>query len=68
MKSKIEYLGFAYDIDNINVNFMINDTKKNLYLDSKGVEDILIFMNCQSSNEEEILDNYFETMKDEIFA
>ncbi len=28
MKSKIEYLGFAYDIDNINVNFMINDTKK----------------------------------------
>lgn len=69
MKNKIEYVGFAYNLDDIEVEFIVNGVKKNLYIYSKGVEDILTFMDYQENeDEEEILDNYFETYKQEIFA
>lgn len=69
MKNKIEYVGFAYNLDDIEVEFIVNGVKKNLYIYSKGIEDILTFMDYQENeDEEEILDNYFETYKQEIFA
>lgn len=69
MKNKIEYVGFAYNLDDIEVEFIVNGVKKNLYIYSKGIEDILTFMDYQENeDEEEILDNYFETYKEEIFA
>lgn len=69
MKNKIEYVGFTYDIDNIDVEFIVNGIKKNLYISGKGVEEILDFMDYQEyEDEEEILDNYFETYKEEVFA
>lgn len=68
MKNKIEYVGFAYNLDDIEVEFIVNGVKKNLYIYSKGIEDILTFMDYQENeDEEEILDNYFETYKEEIF-
>ena len=68
MKNNIEYVGFAYNLDDIEVEFIVNGAKKNLYIQSKGVEDILTFMDYQESeDEEEILDSYFETYKEEIF-
>ena len=68
MKNKIEYVGFAYNLDDIEVEFIVNGVRKNLYIYSKGVEDILDFMDYQENeDEEEILDNYFETYKEEIF-
>lgn len=69
MKNKIEYVGFNYCLDDIEVEFTVNGIEKNLYIYSRGVEDILTFMNYQENeDEEEILDNYFETYKQEIFA
>lgn len=69
MIKNIEYVGFAYNLDDIEVEFIVNGVKKNLYIYSKGVEDILTFMDYQENeDEEEILDNYFETCKEEIFA
>ena len=68
MIKNIEYVGFTYDIDNISVEFIVDGAKKNLYIQSKGIEEILGFMNCQENDNEEILlDNYFETYKQEIF-
>ena len=68
MKNKIEYVGFIYCIDDIEVEFIVDGAKKNLYIQSKGIEEILDFMNCQENDNEEILlDNYFETYKQEIF-
>lgn len=68
MIKNIEYVGFTYDIDNISVEFIVDGAKKNLYIQSKGIEEILDFMNCQENDKEEILlDNYFETYKQEIF-
>lgn len=68
MKNKIEYVGFAYNLDNIEVEFIVNGVKKNLYIYSKGVEDILDFMDYQENEDvDTILDNYFETYKQEIF-
>lgn len=68
MIKNIEYAGFTYDIDNISVEFIVDGAKKNLYIQSKGIEEILDFMNCQENDNEEILlDNYFETYKQEIF-
>ena len=68
MKNRIEYVGFIYCLDDIEVEFIVNGAKKNLYIQSKGVEDILEFMEYQESeDEEEILDNYFEAYKEEIF-
>lgn len=68
MKNKIEYVGFIYCLDNIDVEFIVNNIKKNLYIDSKGVEDILTFMDYQENEDvDTILDNYFETYKQEIF-
>lgn len=69
MIKNIEYVGFAYNLDDIEVEFTVNGVKKNLYIDSKGIEDILDFMDYQEyEDEESILDNYFETYKQEIFA
>lgn len=69
MIKNIEYVGFAYNLDDIEVEFIVNGVKKNLYIQSKGIEEILDFMNCQENDNEEILlDNYFETYKQEIFA
>lgn len=69
MKNKIEYVGFTYDIDNIDVEFIVNGIKKNLYIYSKGVEEILDFMDYQESEDKDmILDTYFEKYKNEIFA
>ena len=69
MIKNIEYVGFAYNLDDIEVEFIVDGVKKNLYIRSKGVEDILDFMDYQENeDEEEILDNYFETYKEEIFA
>lgn len=69
MIKNIEYVGFAYNLDDIEVEFIVNGVKKNLYIYSKGVEDILTFMDYQESEDvEEILDNYFETYREEIFA
>lgn len=68
MKNKIEYVGFAYNLDDIEVEFIVNGAKKNLYIQSKGVEDILTFMDYQENEDvDAILDNYFETYKEEIF-
>lgn len=68
MKNKIEYVGFTYDIDNIDVEFIINGIKKNLYISGKGVEEILDFMDYQENEDVDmILDSYFETYKQEIF-
>ena len=68
MKNRIEYVGFIYCLDDIEVEFIVNGAKKNLYIQSKGVEDILEFMDYQESeDEEEILHNYFEAYKEEIF-
>lgn len=69
MNKNIEYVGFNYCLDDIEVEFIIDGVKKNLYIYSKGIEDILTFMDYQEyEDEEEILDNYFETYKQEIFA
>lgn len=69
MKNKIEYVGFNYDIDNIDVEFIVNGVKKNLYIYSKGIEDILTFMDYQENEDiDTILETYFETYKEEIFA
>lgn len=69
MKNKIEYVGFAYNLDDIEVEFIVNGVKKNLYIYSKGIEDILDFMDYQENEDvDTILDNYFETYKQEIFA
>lgn len=68
MKNKIEYVGFAYNLDDIEVEFIVDGAKKNLYIQSKGVEDILTFMDYQENEDvDTILDNYFETYKEEIF-
>lgn len=69
MIKNIEYVGFAYNLDDIEVEFIVDGAKKNLYIQSKGVEDILTFMDYQESEDvDTILDNYFETYKEEIFA
>lgn len=68
MKNKIEYVGFIYCLDDIEVEFIIDGVKKNLYIYSKGIEDILTFMDYQENEDvDTILDNYFETYKQEIF-
>ena len=68
MKNKIEYVGFTYDIDNIDVEFIVNGIKKNLYISGKGVEEILDFMDYQENEDVDmILDSYFEKYKQEIF-
>ena len=68
MKNKIEYVGFAYNLDDIEVEFIVNGVKKNLYIYSRGVEDILTFMDYQENEDvDTILDNYFETYKEETF-
>lgn len=68
MKNKIEYVGFTYDIDSIDVEFIVNGIKKNLYISGKGVEEILDFMDYQENEDVDmILDSYFETYKQEIF-
>ena len=68
MKNKIEYVGFIYCLDDIEVEFIIDGVKKNLYIYSKGIEDILTFMDYQENEDvDTILDNYFETYKEEIF-
>ena len=68
MIKNIEYVGFAYNLDDIEVEFIVDGAKKNLYIQSKGVEDILTFMDYQENEDvEEILDNYFEAYKKEIF-
>lgn len=53
MKNKIEYVGFAYNLDDIEVEFIVNGVKKNLYIYSKGIEDILTFMDYQENEDEE---------------
>lgn len=69
MNKKIEYVGFIYCLDDIEVEFIIDGVKKNLYIYSKGVEDILTFMDYQESEDvDTILETYFETYKEEIFA
>lgn len=69
MIKNIEYVGFAYNLDDIEVEFIVNGIEKNLYINSKGIEDILTFMDYQENeDEEEILDKYFEIYKEEIFA
>lgn len=69
MKNKIEYVGFAYNLDDIEVEFIVNGVRKNLYIYSKGVEDILDFMDYQENEDvDTILETYFETQKEEIFA
>lgn len=68
MKNKIGYVGFIYCLDDIEVEFIIDGVKKNLYIYSKGIEDILTFMDYQENEDvDTILDNYFETYKQEIF-
>ena len=68
MIKNIKYVGFAYNLDDIEVEFIVNGIKKNLYIYSKGVEDILTFMDYQENEDiDTILDNYFETYKEEIF-
>lgn len=68
MNKNIEYVGFNYCLDDIEVEFIVNGAKKNLYIQSKGVEDILEFMDYQENEDvDTILDNYFETYKQEIF-
>lgn len=68
MIKNIEYVGFTYNLDDIEVEFIVDGAKKNLYIQSKGVEDILTFMDYQENEDvDTILDNYFETYKQEIF-
>ena len=68
MIKNIEYVGFAYNLDDIEVEFTLNGVKKNLYIYSKGIEDILTFMDYQENEDvDTILDNYFETYKEEMF-
>ena len=68
MKNKIKYVGFIYCLYDIEVEFIVNGVKKNLYIYSKGVENILEFMDYQENEDvDTILDNYFETYKQEIF-
>ena len=68
MIKNIEYVGFAYNLDDIEVEFTVNGAKKNLYIYSKGIEDILTFMDYQENEDvDTILDNYFETYKEEMF-
>ena len=68
MKNKIEYIGFTYNLDDIEVAFTVDGVEKNLYIYSKGVEDILDFMDYQENEDvDTILDNYFEIYKEEIF-
>ncbi|PAY51978.1 hypothetical protein [Ligilactobacillus salivarius] len=69
MIKNIEYVGFAYNLDDIEVEFIVNGVKKNLYIYSKGVEDILTFMDYQEFEDvDTILETYFEKFKEEIFA
>ena len=69
MIKNIEYVGFAYNLDDIEVEFIVNGVKKNLYIYSKGIEDILEFMDYQESEDvDTILETYFEKFKEEIFA
>lgn len=69
MKNKIEYIGFNYCLDDIEVEFIVDGAKKNLYIQSKGVEDILDFMDYQENEDiDTILGTYFEKFKEEIFA
>lgn len=69
MIKNIEYVGFAYNLDDIEVEFIVNGVKKNLYIQSKGVEDILDFMDYQENEDvDTILETYFEKFKEEIFA
>ena len=69
MIKNIEYVGFAYNLDDIEVEFIVNGIKKNLYIRSKGIEDILEFMDYQESEDvDTILETYFEKFKEEIFA
>ena len=69
MIKNIEYVGFAYNLDDIEVEFIVDGAKKNLYIQSKGVEDILDFMDYQENEDiDTILETYFETYKEEIFA
>lgn len=69
MIKNIEYVGFAYNLDDIEVEFIVDGAKKNLYIRSKGVEDILDFMDYQENEDvDTILETYFEKFKEEIFA
>ena len=69
MIKNIEYVGFAYNLDDIEVEFIVDGAKKNLYIRSKGIEDILTFMDYQENEDiDTILETYFETYKEEIFA
>ena len=69
MKNKIEYVGFIYCLDDIAVEFTVNGVEKNLYISSKGIEDILTFMDYQENEDiDTILEKYFETYREEIFA
>ena len=69
MNKNIEYVGFAYNLDDIEVEFIVNGVKKNLYIYSRGIEDILTFMDYQENEDiDTILETYFETYKEEIFA
>ena len=69
MKNKIEYVGFIYCLDDIEVEFIVNGIKKNSYIRSKGIEDILEFMDYQEYEDvDTILETYFEKFKEEIFA
>lgn len=69
MIKNIEYVGFAYNLDDIEVEFIVNGVEKNLYISSKGIEDILTFMDYQENEDiDTILEKYFETYREEIFA
>ena len=69
MIKNIEYVGFIYCLDDIEVEFTVNGVEKNLYISSKGIEDILTFMDYQENEDiDTILETYFETYKEEIFA
>ena len=68
MIKNIEYVGFADNLNDIEVEFIVNGVKKNLYISSKGIEDILTFMDYQENEDvDTILETYFETYKEEIF-
>ena len=68
MIKNIEYVGFAYNLDDIEVEFIVDGAKNNLYIQSRGIEDILTFMDYQENEDvDTILDNYFETYKEEMF-
>lgn len=69
MIKNIEYVGFAYNLDDIEVEFTVNGVEENLYISSKGIEDILTFMDYQENEDiDTILETYFERYKEEIFA